>query len=45
MKFLLIVLMIHFIGELITSKRKNDTAGKDEKQSMKSMHPAEYELR
>jgi hypothetical protein len=45
MKFLLIVLVIHFIGELITSKRKNTAGKNDEKKEMRSIHPAEYELR
>jgi hypothetical protein len=45
MKFLLIVLAIHFAGEVIATKRKNKSARDDDRQKSGAAHPAEYELR
>ena len=46
MKFLLIVLVIHFIAELITRKpkNKNEEAALDERKEL-IRHPAEFILR
>lgn len=45
MKFLIIVLAIHFIGELISNKRKG--TGKDDAEEGRDMvfHPAEFPVR
>ena len=46
MKFLLAVLAIHFIGELISNKRKDKRINEaDEMNDERVYHPAEYELR
>lgn len=45
MKFLLIVLLILFIGEVINNKIKNKTAEDDDRVPGKARHPAEYDLR
>jgi len=45
MKFLLIVLAIHCIGELISNKRKDKRINEAEEINEKVYHPAEYELR
>ena len=42
MKFLMIVLTIHFIGEVITNKRKINNAGEVNE---KIVHPAEFNMR
>jgi hypothetical protein len=45
MKFLLVVLAIHFVGELISNKTKNENkTGMDERSEL-IRHPAEFELR
>lgn len=45
MKFLLIVLLILFIGEVINNRIKNKTGEDEDQLLMKTRHPAEYELR
>ena len=45
MKFLLIVLLILFLGEVITIKMKNKTAKGDNNALMNQKHPAEFDLR
>lgn len=45
MKFLLIVLLILFIGEVLTNKIKNKTTAGDDEVINKNRHPAEYDLR
>lgn len=43
MKFLLIVLAVHFIAEVISNKRKNINS--DVEMNNNVRHPAEYQLR
>ncbi|MEO7923303.1 MAG: hypothetical protein ABIR30_06475 [Chitinophagaceae bacterium] len=45
MKFLLIVLGIHLVGELISNKRKDNKSNGPQLMNGKIYHPAEYELR
>lgn len=45
MKFLLIVLAIHLIGELIGTKIKDKKRNEASRQSDTVRHPAEYNLR
>jgi hypothetical protein len=45
MKFLLIVLAIHLVGELISTKRKDNKNNKAEMMDNNVHHPAENELR
>jgi hypothetical protein len=45
MKFLLAVLAIHFIGELISNKRKDKRISEADEINERVYHPAEYELR
>ncbi len=45
MKFLLVVLAIHFIGELISNKRKDKRIIEADEMNERVYHPAEYELR
>ena len=45
MKFLLAVLAIHFIGELISNKRKDKRIHEADEINERVYHPAEYELR
>ena len=45
MKFLLIVLAIHIVGELISNKRKDSKLDKAEGVNENVRHPAEFELR
>jgi hypothetical protein len=44
MKFLMIVLAVHFVAEMISDKRKkaNHNAGESNE---KARHPAEFEIR
>ncbi len=44
MKFLLVVLAIHLVGELISNKRK-DNKNDEVKGTNNVRHPAEFELR
>jgi hypothetical protein len=45
MKFLLVVLAIHFVGELISNKRKNENKIEMDERNEVIRHPAEFELR
>lgn len=45
MKFLLVVLAIHVIGELISNKAKDKKIKEAERKDLDVRHPAEYELR
>jgi hypothetical protein len=45
MKFLFIVLAIHFVNELISNKRKNINSIEPGEANKNVRHPAEYELR
>jgi large-conductance mechanosensitive channel len=45
MKFLIIALAIHFIGELISNIRKNINSNEAGEANKNVRHPAEYELR
>jgi hypothetical protein len=45
MKFLLIVLAIHFIGELVSNKRKKDNIIETGEKDEMIRHPAEFEIR
>jgi|GEM_PF-4717757 len=45
MKFLLIVLLILFIGEVITNKMKSKATDDKGDSLKKTIHPAEYGLR
>lgn len=45
MKFVMIVLVIHFIGELIGNKRKSITESNKENRNETIFHPAEFQVR
>jgi hypothetical protein len=45
MKFLLIVLLISFIAELLTSKRKTESKNETDERTGVKVHPAEFNLR
>lgn len=45
MKFLLAVLIIHFIVELIINRKKENSSNDTEVMNELTRHPAEYELR
>ena len=45
MKYLMIVLAIHFIGEVITNKRKEGKQNYTEEGNEKILHPAEFYIR
>lgn len=45
MKFLLIVLTVHFIGEVISYKRKDGSNNKGDERNEKILHPAEFTVR
>lgn len=45
MKFLLVVLAIHFVIELVRTKRKDNKINKAEMMKNNVRHPAENELR
>ena len=45
MKFVMIVLAIHFIGEVISNKRKETRNRKIGERNETIRHPAEYDLR
>ena len=44
MKFLMIVLAIHFVAEMIGNKRKDNSKDADER-NKKILHPAEFNTR
>ncbi len=45
MKFVMIVLVIRFVAELISSKRKKVAISEGNERNEKILHPAEFELR
>ncbi|HEX7845763.1 MAG TPA: hypothetical protein VF476_08205 [Chitinophagaceae bacterium] len=45
MKFLLVVLAIHFIVELISNRKANNSDNKAEELDEETRHPAEFDLR
>lgn len=45
MKFVMIVLMIHFVGEMISNKRKSVTERNTDERNIKVFHPAEFQVR
>jgi hypothetical protein len=45
MKFVMIVLAIHFIGEMIGNKRETITEGNTDEKNTKVLHPAEFQVR
>jgi len=45
MKFLLVVLAVHFVAELVSAKRKENKGNSTEKRSQTVFHPAEFPLR
>jgi len=45
MKFLLIVLVIHFIVEMIAKKREKRSVQDDHGKIERTVHPAEFDLR
>jgi len=45
MKFLMIVLAVHFVAEVISNKRKEMTGNKAGEKEEKVLHPAEFNMR
>jgi hypothetical protein len=45
MKFLLIVLIGHFLGEMIGRSNKTETNANADEKSKAILHPAEFQLR
>lgn len=45
MKFLMIVLAVHFVAEIISRKRKETDRGNGDERNKDVRHPAEYDLR
>jgi hypothetical protein len=45
MKFLLVVLAVHFVAELVGTKRKENKGNDTGKKSPTVFHPAEFPLR
>jgi hypothetical protein len=45
MKFLLIVLTVHFAAEMIGNKRKEKNENKAGNENKKVRHPAEFDIR
>jgi hypothetical protein len=45
MKFLMIVLVVHFVAEVIGNKRKEVNEGKADEKDEKILHPAEFNMR
>jgi hypothetical protein len=45
MKFVMVVLAIHFIGEMISNKRKRVKDKRGDERNEIILHPAEYLLR
>jgi hypothetical protein len=45
MKFVMIVLAIHFIGEMIGNKRKKVTERNTDEKNIRILHPAEFPVR
>ncbi|MEI9913010.1 MAG: hypothetical protein WDO71_27215 [Bacteroidota bacterium] len=45
MKFVMIVLAIHFIGEVISNKRKEISNNNADERNETVIHPAEFNLR
>ena len=45
MKFLMIVLAVHFVGEVITNKRKVVKNNNADEINEKVLHPAEFNMR
>ncbi|HEY6503669.1 MAG TPA: hypothetical protein VIZ28_06845 [Chitinophagaceae bacterium] len=45
MKFLMIVLAIHFIGEVLSVKREKRNDNKEDEKGCKPLHPAEFDMR
>ena len=45
MKFLMIVLAVHFVAEVISNKRKEMTDNKAGEKEEKILHPAEFDMR
>jgi hypothetical protein len=45
MKFVMIVLAVHFIGEVISIKRKGVSNNNTDKGNEKVIHPAEFNMR
>jgi hypothetical protein len=45
MKFLMIVLTVHFVAEMIGNKRNAAKKGKTDERNEKVLHPAEFDIR
>ncbi|HLG40703.1 MAG TPA: hypothetical protein VI461_13585 [Chitinophagaceae bacterium] len=45
MKFLMIVLAVHFLGEVISNKRKGINNSSADEKNEKIIHPAEFNVR
>ena len=45
MKFLMIVMAIHFIGEVVSNKRKGLRNNNVDERDEKVLHPAEFNMR
>jgi hypothetical protein len=45
MKFLMIVLAVHFAAEVISNKRKEINGNKADEKEKKILHPAEFDMR
>jgi hypothetical protein len=45
MKFLMIVLAVHFIGEVISNKRKGTNNNNADESNERVIHPAEFTMR
>jgi hypothetical protein len=45
MKFLVIMLAIHFIGEMFSNKMKKENKNNSTENNAKVLHPAEFQVR